>query len=161
MKKKLFIVPIILICLIFGFSYIKADSGWDTDYDFGGSSDWGSSSSYSSYDYSYGSSSYSDGDAEFSLLYFVLIVGGLIVFGAIDAYIIEPIDARIRKRFKKSKRNKINSYNKYNDITEEEAAKYGINLKEFKIDMFNKYVEIQNAWSEFDYDKLKELLTDE
>ena len=40
-------------------------------------------------------------------------------------------------------------------------SEYGINIKEFKVDVFNKYVSIQNAWSEFDYDKLQTMLTDE
>ena len=49
----------------------------------------------------------------------------------------------------------------YKDIDEELALKYGIDLKEFKKMAYDKYVQIQQSWTNFDYDKLKDLLSDE
>ena len=149
MKKKLLIMVMVLSVII-GVSYLKADSGWDMDYDYGGSS-WSSSSYDYDYDYDYGSSSYYVDGSGGSEGWPVLIITVLFILYACIT------DGKKSS----SSSSTYNTKRKFEDISLEEASKYGINIKEFKINAFNKYVNIQNAWSEFDYDKLQTLLTDE
>ena len=147
MKKKILIILISILCIsgiIFTFTKVKADSGWDSSYDSGGGwssggggSDWGSS-----WDYSSGSGELSDIEAIFIIVLFVVIL-------IISLY-----------SNKKTNDNNL-SREIYSDVSDEILAKYGINKEEFKQMIYQKYVDIQNAWMNFDYDKLKENLTNE
>ena len=50
----------------------------------------------------------------------------------------------------------------YSDISEDELKKYiNKSLNEIKEELFNKFVDIQNAWMNFDYDRLQELCNNE
>ena len=53
------------------------------------------------------------------------------------------------------------SVKKHEDIRNDILEKYGIDDKEkLKQDLYNKYVDIQESWMNFDYDKLRTLLSD-
>lgn len=162
-KSGLLLVLLILVicipfCVIPG---VKADSGWDSDYDSGGSwdsgsswdSDYDSGSSWDSdydYDYDYGGSS-SSGDID---------LFGLVLLVIIMAVIFSKIGRRSRPVIYHSPISKVNMYQ---DITQEHLTMVmpGANLHLLKKTAYDLFVEIQNAWMNFDYNKLRELCTDE
>lgn len=159
MKKKVLLIIsgiLLLVGIIYSISFVKADSGWDSDYD----SDWGSDWD-SDYDSDWGSDwdydddySWSYGDGEFSYSGNGSDFFAFLVFAIIIIVII------LKNRG--MKKNSSYSFNfDYKDVSNDVLEKYGIDLVEFKKMVFDKYVAIQNAWSEFDYDALRNLLTDE
>ena len=155
MKKKMLIFILSLLCLlgvVYSIHYVSADSGWDSDYDssdsWSSSSDWGSSS----YDSDWGGSSYYSSGGDNS--------GGGIESFIIFVVIVIIIILVIRSSSKNSVSSKISS-TPYQDVSDDVLTKYGINANEFKEMAYNKYLDIQKAWSEFDYDKLRNNLTDE
>ena len=171
MKKRVLIVLLSILCLFglyLGISYVKADSGWDYDYDSGSSwdsgSDWGGSRdrdySYSrSYDrdtgsYHHSSSGGYSGDKAY-VAYIVIFY--LIVICIIDAI----VSSRKRKDPSYYSTTGDNHTYEFKDISDDILNKYGIKADVFKEMVYKKYVDIQNAWSNFEYDKLKDLLTDE
>ena len=160
MKKKITAFSILLLLLgffTFNFVQVRADSGWDSDYDFGGSdwgsSDWGSDWGSSSYDYDWGSSSYSGssgGGAVSSLIIWIIIF-------IIIAIIVAKKDISTGPT-KYQGNSEID-----NSIDEDEIKKHipEFNKSEFLDKAYNTFIDVQNAWSEFDYDKLRSLLSDE
>ena len=161
MKKKIIIIIISIVCLgiaLFTFTRVKADSGWDSSYDSGsdwGSSDWGSSDWGSSWDHDYGSSNYSShsysssgGSLGSSLLCMLTLVIIFVIITILNRIPKRKITTEVPKSI-------------YSDVSDELLAKYGINKDEFKQMIYKKYVDIQNAWMNFDYDTLKNNLTDE
>lgn len=156
MKKiiKKFLILLLVIIPFLCLAPVKADSGWDSDYDSGGSwdsggSDWGSSNDWD-YSSSSSSSSSSGEGSIFSLIFF------LIVFTVVIVYISKtPKNLSIN--------NKGSNGPIYNDISEEQIKKFlpDEDLGYLKNIAFKKFVDIQNAWSDFEYDKLRELCTDE
>ena len=138
-------------------STIKADSGWDTSYDSGGSwdsgsdwssgSDWDSSSSWDS-DSSGSSSSeiYISNDNFYPLAFFIVF--------AVMLFII----VRSNSLTKNTK-----SENEYNIISLDKAQKVipNFDIEQFNLKAYQMFYDIQIAWMNFDYDKLKNLLTDE
>ena len=147
MKKKFKSLICILLCAfaILTTLNVKADSGWDSSYDSGGSS-WSSSDSWSSSsDYS---SSYS-GDVD----------GGDVVFLVLAIFIFAIIIIAFGS---KGTKTSTSSYH-YNDISLEDLQKYlpGKTLEQVKKDVFARFVNIQDAWMNFDYDALREYCTDE
>ena len=147
MKKKFKSLICILLCAfaILTTLNVKADSGWDSSYDSGGSS-WSSSDSWSSSsDYS---SSYS-GDVDGSDVVFLVLA--IFIF----AIIIIAFGS-------KGTKTSTSSYH-YNDISLEDLQKYlpDKTLEQVKKDVFARFVNIQNAWMNFDYDALRECCTDE
>jgi len=204
MKNK-FIKSLLVILLFISLSVfslkqienIKADSGFDTSYDSGGS--FGSSSSSSS---SYGDSTgvpIEDMTAK-DLIIFSLF---LTVFHFVG--IIAPISNKISKEDNK-KEKKLNLILlmiriilsillsiigcyllivdfllvftlvplvlilsnvklpiKHKQITQDEVDKViqNFDIEEFNFKAYQMFYDVQIAWMEFDYDKLKELLTDE
>ena len=164
-KKKtitffiMFIVIIGIVCFALSPLNINADSGFDSSYDSGGSFDSGSS---------FDSSSESSGDGSvFDLIFlvfrlFILLwdinpLIAIIVFAALTFLII-----RFFKNIPTST-NLSNMMITSNKMTEEELKKYipEIKLEEFLVDRYNDYLDVQNAWMEFDYDSLRKRLTDE
>ncbi len=158
-----------ILCLPFAYStHMKADSGWDTDYSSSGSSSssssgsgWSSgssssgssgSSSSSSHDsdrdssHSYRGSSSSDGDEVAICVLF------LIIFAV--AYILMKLFI-----YPASSQNKV----LYEDIDEEKlkALLPEYSIEQLKDILFNKFVNIQEAWTNFDYPKLRELCSDD
>ena len=155
---------------------VKADSGWDSSYGGGGGSSFGGSSySYGGYSsYSWGSSSVYDGagngqgDPVLALITTIIL---FIIFGyAIYEFI--KFD-KIMEKKKIEQEEKYNSYvvkysnmdqmDQYHDISEEQLQKClpGEDLESLKSKLFNIYKDVQIAWMNFEYDKLKELCTDE
>ncbi len=161
-KIKKILIGILLVTVSFSMIYIpvKADSGWDSDYDSGSwdsGSDWDSSWD-SDYDYSWGSSSsgsYSgSGDSD-----------------PIAAIVITIIIIIIIYNFTNNNKNKPNSggkniskkSNNYQDLdtTKIKEIDPNINSVEFKLKAFNIYRDIQTAWMNFDTDTIRKLTTDE
>lgn len=147
MKKKFKSLICILLCAfaILTTLNVKADSGWDSSYDSGGSS-WSSSDSWSSSsDYSSSYSGEADaGDIIFIVLAIFIFAIIIIAFGS------------------KGAKTSTSSYH-YNDISLEDLQKYlpGKTLEQVKKDVFARFVNIQDAWMNFDYDALREYCTDE
>lgn len=143
-------------------SIIKADSGWDTDYDSGGSwdsgSDWGGSSWDSGSDFNDHSSVDSmspidiSQDEFFTFLFLIIIT----VFIAIISINVK------HKRLASKDTNEID-ISKYKELTQEQVNKImpSLNVLEFNFKAYQIFYDVQMAWMNFDYDKLKELLTDE
>ena len=150
MKKKVFkiLTIIIVICLsIFCLNKalpVKADSGWDSDYDSG--SDWGSDSGWDS---DSGSDWDSDSSGSMSLSDFISIMR---IFAVIIVVIILF-----------SKKNAKNSNESYEETTEEEIFKIipNFDIKEFEKKAYQIFYDVQMGWMKFDYDKLRKLLSDE
>ena len=141
--KKLFVFLLVITPFVVVMN-VKADSGWDTDYDSGGS--WSSSSSSSSWD---SDSSYSGSGGSLSFEAFIILLAIFLIFALLSK--------------KKNNGSNILSNSAYQDISEEslKAILPNLTLGYLKNMAFGKFVEIQNAWMEFDYDKLRELCTDE
>ncbi len=157
MKKSYKIITLLIIALGFGIMLnAKADSGWDYDYDSGSSwdsgSNWDSSSSWdSSYDsgYSYSSGS---GSASIGMIFLdliILITVIIIIYSITKNKMKQPIS--------------YSSSNKYEDISfsQIEAIDKDFDIAKFKEQAFNIYKDIQYAWSNFEYDKIRKLTTDE
>ena len=149
MKKNklwIFLILIIPVLLIIGNTQkVKADSGFDTSYDSGGSSWSSSSSDWSSSDYSSSTSSSGGGGIISAIIFFIPFIVIMIVI-----------------------LSKAKSLNGIPGITpqslpEDYIKKFipDFDYNKFVSDRFNDYVEIQNAWMNFDYDALRNKLTDE
>ena len=149
--KKLLQKLLVLLLVITPFALVlnvKADSGWDSDYDSGGSSDWCSSSSDWSSSSSDWDSSSDDGSISFSLTTIIFVV-----------IVIVAICMELSKK----KEEASTDLQLYQDVSEDKLKEIlpNLTLSYLKNMAFDKFVEIQNAWMEFDYDKLRELCTDE
>lgn len=162
-KKNEFILLLLCIFIIlFGMKLpTKADSGWDSSYDSGGSwdsggsswdsgSNWGSSGNYGS---SYGSSG--DGEIGFGDAIIIIIFIVIIVISTFS---------QTKKIKESSNRPKtiINS-RLCKEITEEEfnTVIKDTTMEELRNQAFETYKDIQYAWTNFDYDKIRMLTTDE
>lgn len=171
MKKK-FIYSILLIftCLIL-ISPIatKADSGWDSSYDSGGwdsggswssGSNWGSSGWDSGY-HSSSSSSYLISSPIATIILFIIIFVWAIIYTiklTKKNRGIPPIEDPAFENLSSK-----NGNNNYIDIDQSKINEIdpNINIEEFKKKAFNIYKDIQEAWMNFDTDKIRELTTDE
>ena len=156
MNKKVKYFLGVLCTLLFGALFllnldnIKADSGWDVDFDTGGS-DWGGSSwSSSDWDsgYSYSGSSSSGSSSSFGFVVFIIIV-------VIIIYYLKYNNVKTTSKY-------IPEY-KYSPIDEEYIKKYidDFNKQKFLDDAYQMYLDTQKAWSNFDTKSLRNLLTDE
>jgi len=174
MKKKTlnsFITIITIICGIFAVSF--ADSGWDYSYDSGSSWD---SSWDSDWDYSYDSGSSWDSswdsddnwDDSYSgdmSLGGMLIVACSIVLIFIICFIcfgIHHTDKKYSYRSDIEPYDKIKNKNKIRAISYEKLIQYPkVYRSNFLQEAYDNYVAIQTAWSNFDYEKLSQLTTNE
>lgn len=155
--KKRFIYLFLFICLFSAFlnpSLVKADSGWDSSYDSGGSSDFGGSDSWSSSDSSWSSSSggsySSSGNASPATIVFLFIIIVIVI------YIIS----------KKGPKGGIptggsSKSANYPEASDDKVAKIGLDRYSFKSVAYQIYLDIQNAWMNFDYEALRKYTTDE
>lgn len=184
MTKKL----VILIFLFWGIFLLMngaptfADSGWDSDYGgsssssssgFSDDSDFGGSSDFSLISLAFDISILLNAIAFFYLvfslfnsklnLFFVIILfflslileivgilfvsGWIIVVDIIIAFFIMFITRKIMK----NRREKL----------EMQLKKYNLTIEELSKQLYDKFVDIQKAWMEFDYEKLRILCTDE
>lgn len=181
MKKiiKISLVIVLLISItLLSFKYIEnieADSGWDSSYDSGGSwdsgSDWGGSSWDNDYDYDYdydydndysgGSSSGGSYSGDIDDKIAVLLIGGVFLF-VIISFVVSMTKMMSRTMNSVAKTTQHFS-NKYKQLSSEEANAVipKFNIEEFNFKAYQIFYDVQMAWMNFDYDKLKELLTDE
>ena len=171
MKKKIiYSILLIFTCLIMIFPIAtKADSGWDSDYDIGGwdsggswssGSDWGSSGWDSGY-HSNSSSSYLINSPIGTIVLFIIIfVWGIIyTIKLINKNRgIPPIEDPAFENLSSENEN-----NNYIDIDQSKINEIdpSIKVEEFKKKAFNIYKDIQEAWMNFDTDKIRKLTTDE
>lgn len=162
-KIKKLLLSILLITLGFSLIYVpvKADSGWDYDYDSGGSwdsgSDWGSGwdSDYDyDWDYSSGGGSYSDSGGGFGVVIIAVII--IIIIFSITNNKNKPNGGN-------GSRNTITKSNNYQDIDISKIIEVdpSVNAAELKIKAFNIYKDLQTAWMNFDTDTIRKLTTDE
>jgi len=153
-KLKYILIFMLLIVPFIIMLPVRADSGWDTDYDSSGS-DWSSSDSdwdtgWSSSDSNWHTrSNYSGSGGDFLLTFILFTIILIIIF--------------IVANSKTHTTSKIIYASLKEDISEDEITKIlpDETLDSLKEMAYNKFLDIQNAWMEFDYDKLRELCTDE
>lgn len=158
-KKKIFlIVAILFLCIgIIGIKNTKADSGWDTSYDSGSS--WSSSSSSGSWSSSdWGSSRSSSGSSSYSstpmtkeearIFSIVMILMAGLTLGLCIISSKKKTKFPIRERYTLSK----------DEIHQIDPS---LDIEEFKKMAYESFVDIQNAWMNFDYDTLRAKLSDE
>ena len=180
MKKiiKISLVIVLLVSItLLSFKYIeniKADSGWDSSYDSGSSwdsgSDWGGSSWDNDYDYdsSYdsnysGGSGSSSSSCDTTECKVMALVGTLIALTMSFGFpILIVILFKIGSKMKKQRRE-VELKLMFKPIEEEAANKIisNFNIDEFNLKAYQIFYDVQVAWMDFDYDRLKELLTDE
>lgn len=133
---------------------VKADSGWDSDYDSGSSSssDWGGSD-YSSSDWSSSGGDYSGGAPSVVTIIIVIII----------IVIIVKSNNNRNGSNGSSSSNTSNNITNYKDIDTEKinSIDKDLNIEEFKNKAFNIYKDLQTAWMEFDTDTIRKLTTDE
>ncbi|MGN1355847.1 MAG: TIM44-like domain-containing protein [Bacilli bacterium] len=136
---------------------VATDSGFDTSYDSGGSYSSSSSSSYSSSSsssYNHSSSSSASAGKIFLVIIAVLYID----------YLCGKIQSELDKKQLEKRKNKFNSLYKINKtVSEDEFSKYikKESMDDFVFERFQDYVDIQNAWMEFDYDVLGNKTTNE
>lgn len=173
--KKRYIVFIVIFILIatftVGYKSLRADSGWDTDYDFGGGSSWDSGSSWGSSDwgssdwghsswdsdYSYHGSNRSngynsDGDASFVVFGIVIIIVFVIIVTIKGQSITQGNTSSTNSTFDYTSDDVLKRIKEYIKDFDEQK---------FLDDGYQKFLDVQNAWMNFDFDKLRESLTDE
>ena len=188
MKYKIIIVSILLLSIFItvkNIQYSRADSGWDVSYDESSSYDYDTSSIDDNYSNSGGIlglcnnpsipfiryycneltlSNLFTGRLNFGEVLLVIIkyllkllfISFIIIVGIFSLFNkSQGIFSKIFKRKSPKKGTKINS------VKEDTLAEFKINEEEFINMAFYKFVKIQEAWMNFDYDKLKELVTDE
>lgn len=163
MKNKL-LISILLVVISFGLVYmpVKADSGWDSDYDSGS---WDSGSSWdsdSSWDYDSGSlwgssssSSYYSGDSTW--------ITAIIIVVIIFVIITSMNNRNNRNRPNSGGRSISSKSNNYEDISSSKIVEVDptINIADLKSKVFSIYKDIQTAWMNFDTDAIRKLTTDE
>ncbi len=168
MKRKIFIILILIFSL--GLIYtpiklVKADSGWDSDYDSGGwDSDWDSGSDWSSgsdwdYDDDYsGGSHYSGSSSSDSSIGVVIAIVIIVVI-----VIIVINNKNNRNGGRGGNRPSNMTSNNYKDIDVDKITSIdpNIDVSEFKAKAFQIYKDIQTAWMNFDTDTIRKLTTDE
>ncbi len=163
MKKSSLIIIAIMFILgisILGSVLAHADSGWDTSYDTGSSwdSDWDSDWGSDSWDSDWGSSgSYSSGGT-FS--------GSLFLFQIIIIFIIIIMISSVINKDKNALVPFYYDEKKYDDkhiiaMLDIEKELKNFNEEEFNKMIYEKFIKVQEAWSNFNLDELKKHLTDE
>ena len=157
-EKKILILCLSLVAMLLMIKMpTKADSGWDSDFDSGGldsDSSWDSGSSWG-YDDDYGYYSDGSGGGFGAVIFLVIII--------IVAYAIVSSRKDQGNTASSSLPKTIVNPKDYTDMTKEEYNKIipKTSMDEMKDIVFDLYKDIQYAWTNFDYDKLKLLLTDE
>ena len=187
--KKIYVVVLIALSINVILN-VRADSGWDSSYDGGSdwsssssSSDWSSSSSSSSNINRSLPSGKIPVNAKFipfaiALLCFSVItkiifsknkiiwIIALILSIAVFCIAVPPIIPFVLIMFvmlvKQGAFDKELFVKNYDEISSEEIQKIiDVGSNELKKEFYNKFVDIQNAWMNFDYDKLRKLCSDE
>ena len=141
--KKLFVFIILVIISLSAIFYVKADSGWDSDY--GGGSDWSSSFDWGDYSDSGGIGGEftgSVGDILF-LVFIVSLITGLIIFGY-------KYTGKINKKYLMENEVSDDIYNKYLNIPRKQLRKI----------LYNIYFEVEKSKLFLTYDYLKKFTTE-
>ncbi len=164
--KRVIKICLLFVVLVIPFSYlslVKADSGWDTGYSSGGggggwSSSGGGGWSSGGSSWSTGGSSRSrDGDYDYDgsgkgviLMFFII-------------FIVIVVVSILSENSGNNSNNIKAEYMAYPDIDESLIKQYlpDHTLGSLKNMAYKKFLAIQNAWMNFDYDALRELCTDE
>ena len=159
-RKKYILIVLCLFVLLFSIKLpTKADSGWDSSYDSGGwdsgsswdsGSDWGSSGSYGS---SYDGSSYSGGTEMDWVIIIIFII--IITISIIGQTKKQKEASKIPKTIVNSKFCKEMNEEEFNNVIKD------ITMEELRQKVFDIYKDIQYAWTNFDYDTIQKLTTDE
>lgn len=163
MKKKYIAIILLLISLCtFNIVCVKADSGFDFNYgSSSGSSHSSSSSSHSSSSHSSSGSSskhenvfYEDMDSKDAKIRMILELSiFIILILLLVALKFSRTDEKINRiNLDKSKELKDKDISKYMDFFDKD---------DFVKERYRDYMDIQNAWMSFDYEKLRRLVTDE
>lgn len=138
-------------------NWIIADSGFDFDYDFGGF-DSGDFSSDFDYDYGDGYDGGSRGAStlEDHIISFVIVA---IIFG-LSFIVIRVQSNTVRKRMEQNMKQNLAVKP---SISEEEIRKIlpGFDKNKFFREAFAIYENVQNAWMNFEMEKVRDQLTDE
>ncbi len=188
---SIIVIFILFLGIIYKPILIKADSGFDSSWDSGssgwsGSSDWGGSSSWGS---SSSSGSISSGSnitfiiitliiftiiimlfAEKKLKKFIIVLLALVpisfLLPNLSRFIIQILMIMIIPLLiiKKAKGNNLANINNLPIVLNSEEIHNilpDFNIEEFNKIVFNNYKAIQEAWMNFDLDKIKNLVSDE
>ena len=124
-----------------GINCVRADSGWDTDYDNSGfDNDYNDDYNYDS-SYSGNNSGFDQGGAIIVLAFMIAAVIYIVTKHGIST---ENTDSSITMETEESIKEKL-----------------GMSSQELCSKTFEIYKNIQNAWSEFDYSELRKYTTDE
>lgn len=162
LRKNKKIVILFMLFLAFSLSTIivaRADSGWDSSYDSGGSwgsgGSWDSGSSWDSGGYYSGGSSFSSSSDPFDViipLAFFMVMFMLILYFSVKK----------RSNFNFMPKTIVNNTNYVDmDIAKIKEIDDKIEIEEFKKLAFDTYEKIQTAWMNFDTDTIRNLTTDE
>ena len=152
--KKLSIFILLAIISLTTVFYVKADSGWDSDY--GGGSDFGGSSWDSSG--SYGSDGGSVSDEEFIIVMCIMIPVIIILIIAIY---------KQRKTMVINNNSHLFDHNNtdntsYQNVSDNDYNNYfTISKEELKNKINKHFIDVQESWMNFNYDDLRKLCTDE
>jgi hypothetical protein len=167
-KKKSFSIGlIILLCCLFfslGFEISYSDSGWDTGYDYGGGFDYDYGGGYD-YDYDYGyDSDYdydssSNGSSANPKAVLIFIIFFFLFFVLID--IISKNSSNKTKKYNERPTRTDNPELFVDNVESINMYLPKITLSKLKDELYQDFVNIQKAWMDFDYNKLRELCTDE
>ena len=174
-KQKIRIIFLLLLStFLISIKIVSADSGWDTDYDSGSSwdSDYDSSwdndhDSYSDRNYdsssNYHSGSHSCSSSDINEFYLILVAIGFIFLQWVIKKYINDLKISRERRKLYSEDDEIYKYLATKEISNEEANSVmpNFNVEEFKNKSYEIFIDVQKAWMYFEYDKLKEILSDE
>lgn len=175
--KKIIKVSLVILMLVsitlLSFKYIeniKADSGWDSSYDssWDSGSDWGGSSWDNDYDYDYdydysGGSGYSGSSCDTTECKVKALIGILLAMGMFWGIPILLV-VLFSKNTKIARQRQEEKLKKFFVPMEQEKVNQVIanfSIEEFNFKAYQIFYDVQMAWMNFDYNKLKELLTDE
>lgn len=182
MKKTVFFVVNFFILFVFSFPIlVGADSGWDSDYggsswggsDWGGSSSWGSSSGSSHWDYdsgydggsSYSSRNYSyhNRSSRHSSRSSSSKIDDWLFFIVFFVFCFLCIMNRHKNKLSYNSKDYYYMDEKYIGDSDLEIKQYFPDMteREFIDLLYEKFVEVQVAWMNFDYAALKKLCSDE
>ena len=154
--KRIGMLIIILLSTITIVTYtpmvVSADSGWDNDYSSS------SSSSSSSYDHDSSSSGGNSKTSKVDIIFIVTLVSMISIYG-IYLLITEGIKPKKKTNSISSNRIMKKTYN----ISKIDIKKYFPDKTEDTLakELYDKFVSVQEAWMNFDYNKLQELCTSE
>ena len=154
---KIFLIIVICVLTIFAESAIQknvvfADSGFDFDYDSGGSSDFGSSSSYSSYDSDYSGSYGGSSDGFGSLVMFIIFV--IIIIVVLSSKNGGKVSTVAPANFKAN----VNDDDVVNRI---KALIPDFDKETFIQEGYQIYLDVQDAWTNFNLESIRDKISDE